>query len=228
VTRASAIALAITLLAIAGCAGNGPRSPSVSSGGSETYRGAPSGRPLAAYAGQRVAVLPLQSVRRDDALGWGAQLGSSDTTLAAVDTAVARAMKERGLGAWVGAAAVARAARMNPTYAPDPHSLPLALLAPAERRPDIPIADPLASQLRTLAALSDARFLLLPLQLRVEPRQQDGKTTGGRAVLELALIDARLAQLLWRGSVSSDVAAAFSPALATEAAARVPDLVVAR
>ena len=152
----------------------------------------------------------------------------ADTALAAIDSAVAHAVKERGLGTWVGSAAVARAARMNPTYAPDPHALPLAMLAPAERRPDIPIEDPLASQLRTLAALSDARFLLLPLQLRFDARQQDGKTTGERAVLELALIDARLAQLLWRGSVSSDVAAAFSLALVTQAATRVPDLVVTR
>lgn len=224
--RASSL-LALALLAATACAGNGPRSPSVATNGAATYRGAPSGRPLSTFAGQRVAVLPAQALRRDDTLGWGT-LASTEAPLSALDSALVTALQERGLGNWVRASEVARLARRNPTYAPDPHGLAIAQLASAERRPDLPIDDPLASQLRTLAALADARYLLIPLQLRFEPRQVDGKPAGGRAVIELALIDARLAQLLWRGAVVSDVAATFSPALVSAAAEKIPDLVAAR
>lgn len=199
----------------------------MATGGATTYRGAPTGRPLATFAGQRVAVLPAQVLRRDDALGWGTR-ASAEAPLSALDSALVSALEARGLGNWVRASEVVRLARRNPTYAPDPHALALAQLANAERRPDTPIEDPLATQLRTLAALSDARYLLIPLQLRFDPRQVDGKPAGARAVIELALIDARLAQLLWRGATSSGVTATFSPTLVSDAAERIPDLVAAR
>jgi hypothetical protein len=48
---------------------------------------------------------------------------------------------------------LARAARRNPGYAPDPYTIDVAPLAPVQRDPNKIIAEPLAGQLRAFAGL---------------------------------------------------------------------------
>ena len=84
------------------------------------------------------------------------------------------------------------------------------------------LAEPLATQLRALVALHDARYALLPVEIRFE------KAGGsGRAVLHIVMLDPRLSRIVFRGDVLGDTAATFSPALAASVAGHLADLVAA-
>src|SRR2546430_5783139 len=94
---------------------------------------APLERPLAAFTGQRVAVLPAQRLRREDPLGWGARITSPRELLGSIDDEIALALGERRLKSnWTFARAVASTARRNPTYAPDPYALAINQIESAE------------------------------------------------------------------------------------------------
>jgi len=187
----------------------------------------PDVRPLAAFAAQRVAVFPAQRIRQADSAAWGARLAEPRAYLRVLDSAFAAALADRGLaGVWALPADVIGSARRNATYAADPHALAVNALLPSRRVSSPPeLAEPLSTQLRTLVALNDARYALVPVELRFE--RQGGPAGAGRAVLRVALLDARSAQVAWAGDVASDTAAALSPALAGSAAVRAADLVAA-
>ena len=88
---------------------------------------------------------------------------------------------------------------------------------------DDPLTEPLASQIRSLVALRDARYVILPAILRFENRD-----AGARGSLLLYLIDTRTSRIRWSGEVASDVSRNFSAAIAGSLAERLADLVVAR
>lgn len=185
-------------------------------------------RPLAGLVGQRVLLLPAQRlVPTAEAAGLGR---GGATLLRQLDGELAFALDERALGAlWSDAGEVAGMARRNPTYAPDPLTLPVP--SAAQWRAGDPVREPLGSQLRALAALADARWAVLPLELRLAAG--DGMA---RAVVRLALVDVRTAQVLWVGETPgaavplSGTAAegdALAAALAARAAVQFTDLIVA-
>ena len=95
----------------------------------------------------------------------------------------------------------------------------------ALRKRDEPLAEPFASQLRALAGVSDARYALIPLDLRFVP---NGPGSSGRAALRLAVVDARGAQLVWVGEVAGDPSSTFGSEVLASLAQRVSDLVVSR
>ena len=185
-------------------------------------------RPLAGLVGERAAVTPVQRLRvADSALAAGISTAEGAAYLSGLDSAIARAAGERSTS-WVFAAAVVRGARRNPTHSPDVYRLAVnPLLAGRRLGPDNALPDPLASQLRTLVALNDARYVVVPAELRIEP------AAAGRArlVLRVALVDARASQLRWAGEVAADLPAASSSALSSPAAAalavRFADLIAA-
>jgi hypothetical protein len=183
----------------------------------------PDVRPFAAFAAQRVAVMPAQRVRQADTAAWGVQMAPARAYLDTLDATLSAALTERGMGsAWALPADVVRAAKRNAPYAADPHALAVTGLLPRRTAPTDDLAQPLASQLRMLVALTDARYALVPVELRLE------KGVGaGRAVLHLALLDARAAQVTWAGDVAGDTASTLSPALAASVAMRVADLIAA-
>jgi hypothetical protein len=83
------------------------------------------------------------------------------------------------------------------------------------------LPEPLASQIRTLVALhDDTRFVLAPAELRLE-----AAGAGGRGVLRLVLIDARLSKIGWFGEIASDTVPAFGPAITASIAARLAGVV---
>lgn len=179
-------------------------------------------RPLSGFAGRRVIVLPVRYLRPADSLGWAASAGKAADYLAAVDEQVAAALTARGMqGLWVFPPEISRSAKRNVGYVSDPHTLAEDWLRPPFRpKPQSLLPDPLATQIRSLVALHDARYALLPIELRFEP-----VTGGGRAVLHLIMVDARASQILWMGDVASDAAPSFSPALATSIAGHFADLI---
>lgn len=174
---------------------------------------------LASLAAQPLIVLPVQALRLSVA-GWSDEVGDPRAYLSTVDDEIAFAVGERGVrGKWAFAPDLARSARRNPSYAADPYAIALDPLAKSERDADAIIAEPLAGQLRTLAGLWDARYALVPVQMRLVP---DG--TGGRAVVHLVLVDVRQARVTWKGDVTGDATRAFSPAVAAGIAGRIADL----
>ena len=195
--------LAALVLAVAACGGGSPETPPP-----------PAPVPLASLAGQRVILLPAPSVdlSRDSAPA-GTPAIDRTATLAALDSAIERALTARGRTVtWVTVSQVARTSRRNASMAPDPYALSWESL----RRPvrmEGSLVEPLASQLRSLTALNDARLVLYPVELRLE---RTGGT--GRASLRVALIDTRRSQVLWTGDVRGESAdGSMGPLLASVA-----------
>jgi hypothetical protein len=185
-------------------------------------------RPLAGLAGEPIIVLPVRFLRPADSLGWAAQVGDPRAFLARLDDEIAFAVRQRGAATkWTWPDELTRLARRNASFATDPHDVAAEPLRPRPgQRPVVEVRDPLASQLRSLVALRDARFALLPVEVRFEPA---GGGTSGRAVLYLALVDARLATVVWTTQIASDTATApTAAALPASLGERFADLVAAR
>lgn len=210
----SGVALA-ALFAIASC-GGAPRNQTQS---------APPGRPLAALAGQRVVVLPVHYLRGGDSLGWGARTGATREYLGGLDDEIAFALKERGFQtAWAFPEEVKRTARRNSAYVSDPHSLAAeGLRALLRTEKDRRVLDPLATQIRSLVGLLDARFALFPVEVRFE------KTPNGSgvALLRIVLIDARASEVTWQADIMSDPSPTLSPALLASLAGHLANLIAA-
>ena len=204
-------AAAVLLAAAVACAG--PPAPNVTPAGTAAVGEAPAPtRPLAVVAAQRVVVTPVQRVVGDGTLGFDA---------AALDAELAFALGERGLGArWTAADAARRMARQNPTFTGDPGAVDFGVARP---KAGDDLQEPAASQLRALAALADARYVVVPGEVRAD-------TTGGaaRAVLRVTLVDTRRQQVLWTGETEGvPLAAVPAPARAARVAARFVDLIAA-
>jgi hypothetical protein len=145
--------------------------------------------------------------------------------LASLDSAIVAELDARGTARlWVMPEALTRSAKRNPAFNSDPHALSAEALRAGVRRTNPRLGEPLASQMRSLVALTEARFRLIPVELRFEP-QPAGAT---KAILRLVLVDARLAEIAWQADVTTDVASPItSAAIVTGLARRVADLLVA-
>jgi hypothetical protein len=181
-------------------------------------------RPLAALATQPVALLPAQYLRLGDSASLRDAIGPSRLFLSALDSAIAGELAVRATATpWIMADALTRSAKRNPAFTSDPHALSAESLRSGVRRTNPRLGEPLASQIRSLVALTEARFGLVPAEVRFEPLPAGGH----RAILRLVLVDARLAEIVWTGDVAIEVAAASTPAVAGGLAKRVADLLVA-
>lgn len=203
--------------------------------GAERGAVAPNAGVLRRFAALNVIVLPTQSVSSGDALGWRGASGGDRVLIPALDAGIEAALGERGLTTWVYSSALQRAARRNPTYVTDPSAVrALEPVRAVIRKPDDSFAEPFATQLRSLAGVSDARYALIPLELRLEPipNATTGRAvlqaTTGRAVLQAAVVDARGSRVVWVGEVAGDAQSSYGPAVLASLARRVADLVVPR
>jgi hypothetical protein len=223
--------VAAPLVALAAaCAGRAaapatPGAPAGTSTGAAAVVEAPAPRqaaaPFAPFRTQPMVVAPVQRLRGGDELGWSQAVGDPRAYLAALDGEIAAVLAQRGVTGWTLAADVERAARRNPTVAPDPHRL---AIEPLLVKGDADLAGPLAGQLRAMVALGGQRYVLVPAELRFA-RLTDGR---GQAVLHLALVDTRLARRLWTGEIRSDPADTFSRALLAGVAGYFADLIAPR
>jgi hypothetical protein len=201
-----------------GCAGK----PAAQS--SATPAPTPIARPFAALAEQRVIVAPAYRISEADPTGWLAQIPRTREYLRSLDDAIGTELAARGLKSqWIFPPDLARAARRNPTYAVDPYALAADPLRAPHLAPADKLREPLASQIRTMIALHDARVVLLPVELRFEK----DRTGQGIAVLRLALLDGRLSEVRWVGEVRSTPSATLSPDVVSSLAAHLGDLIAA-
>lgn len=183
-------------------------------------------RPLAQLAAQRVIVTPAYFFVVGDPLGWSAQIPRPKDYLRTLDDEIAAVLGERGLKSqWIYPADLVRATRANPTYAVDPYTLGANILRGKEVVSGTRLGDPLVTQLRTMIALQEgARAVLVPVELRFEKVDKIAPDQGV-AVLKVALLDGRLGDVRWIGSVRSDPAPTLSRAVLTSLAAHFADLV---
>lgn len=181
-------------------------------------------RPLANLAGQRTIVTPSYYLTQGDALGWAAQVPKPRDYLKQLDDEIATVLGERGLKTqWIYPADLVRASRANPTYAVDPYSIGANVLR-GNVTSGGKLGDPLATQLRTMIALQEgARAVLVPVELRFEKTA----TGQGVAALKVALLDGRLADIRWVGTVRSEPSSTLSRAVLTSVAAHFADLITA-
>ena len=184
----------------------------------------PVSRPLAGMSDQALIVLPTRYLGAVDSLGWLGQLDERQW-LGTVDDEIAFALSQRGAGRrWTLPADLARSARRNAAFAPDPATVAAEPLRPRGRELKPRVPEPLISQLRSLIALrDDVRYALLPVEVRFEAMPEGG----GRAVLNLVLVDVRRSEIAWTTDVASERVDTFSPAVAASLGSRVADLIAA-
>lgn len=188
--------------------------------------------PLAAMVGRPLVILPTQFLAFSTSSGEWESSADNPALLVALDEEIASTLKKRGVEArWTFAGEVAESARRNGGLTGDPYGLSAERFRRAKAS-DAPVSEPLGSQIRRLVAFRDARYALLPVELRIE--SQAGQ---GRAMLRLLLIDSRTARIVWADDVASarsagfaDARAALAPGrfseIARDLAGRVADLVI--
>jgi len=151
--------------------------------------------PTAGLAGQKVSVMPLTLAAAEDTLHWEALIADRRTTLDKSDSIIGSLLTARSPEVtWVGPTELRRAARRAAGLAPEPDQMGTSFLR-ADQLIDVP--DPLRYQLRTLAGLSGARFVLVPagLVFRRAPGSAAGVAT---AELSVVLVDTRVGRVQWR------------------------------
>ena len=180
--------------------------------------------PLEVLAQQHILVLPVQYLTFDDSLGWSTQVPSVHDYLTTFDDELTFAFTEHGLKRrWTFASDIARSVRRNPSITADPYALDAAQIRIGSKPDEWQLQDPLASELRALVALSEARYVLCPVELLFT-----GDRTRGQAKLHVVLIDARRSQIQWAGDILGTPMSKFSPAVAADVASHLADLVAPR
>jgi hypothetical protein len=183
----------------------------------------PQARPLERLATEQILVLPVQYLTFADSLGWSQGAPSTRDYLRTVDNEIAYALTQRGLkGRWTMVPDLLRSVVRNQGYAPDPRALAADEVRYGARAAGWELREPLASQLRSLIALTDARYVLFPVEMRLT-----GAKGVGHAMLHLVIIDARRSQVQWSGDLVGAAETKFSPAIAADLASRLADLIAA-
>jgi hypothetical protein len=77
--------------------------------------------------------------------------------------------------------------------------------------------------LRTLAGFHDARYALIPVEVRFEAGNAAGT---GHGIVRIAVLDVRGSRLVFIGDITGTDAPEYSPALGAALARRFADLVV--
>lgn len=192
-------ATVITLVALAACHKAKPAPAS------------PDARPFDSYATQRIVVTPTGFVR-SDSMGWVQAMGGNRTAARQLDSAIFLALDSRGLAQrWIMPAGLVHTYERNRSYAADPYLLAMEPLRAGTFITAGRYGEPLSTQLRTMIALeADARYVLLPIELRFEK-----VGAGVRGVLRVALLDPRAAEARFVGDVKGNETTTSAAALAS-------------
>ncbi|MBI1808524.1 MAG: hypothetical protein HYR75_01395 [Gemmatimonadetes bacterium] len=190
----------------------------------QTAPGAPTGpaAPLSPFASQRIIVVPVQMLRGDSA-SW-VTAPQWERFRRELDDSIGAALSDRGIGRrWEYASGVVRQSKLNSLYVGDPYAVGAQPLRGQAYKVNDRMPDMMSQNLRTIVALGDARYALVPVELVFE---RNGARQ--RAVLRLALVDARTTTFMWVADAVSDGAATMPAGLAGILGQRVADFVVPR
>jgi len=169
-------------------------------------------------AGVPAVVLPLQSVRPTAGGAWPGGADSERAAIDQLDAEIAFALREEeGARSWALPGDVADRLARNPMIRTDPERLAYHGLL-REPEDHAQIYEPLHGQLRQIAALFDARVVILPLAVWYRPPTEEERLAAteagreglpkGRAVMLTAIIDIRRSAVLWHGLIVGDEAEA--------------------
>jgi hypothetical protein len=179
---------------------------------------------LSGIGGQNLVLLPIMFVRGRDPLGWRDQMSSPHEFLLKADSLMEVAVKGRAYRTkWRFPEQIKQKADESNGLIADPYTLAGAALLPGVWRTDLPLGDPLVSQLRGIVAIENARYALAPVEIHfipyLPPPRAKGDTTTvvtpppdptlkplGIAVLRVMLLDPAATQVVWAGDVISDTA----------------------
>jgi hypothetical protein len=178
--------------------------------------------PLAPFAGQKVSVMPIQFLRVDTTAPVKAQNWAA--VRRELDDSIGVAIAERGIGKkWAYAADIERMAKRNAVYVSDPYSLGAGALRNRAFKPGDQAPPTLINNLRSMIALGDSRYALIPVELGFA-----GAGAEKHPVLRLVLLDGRVGQITWYADLPGVASAGFASADIGALAQRIADLVVAR
>ncbi|MEO8194866.1 MAG: hypothetical protein ABI681_13530 [Gemmatimonadales bacterium] len=154
--------------------------------------------PLTGMIGRQLLVLPAQYVAVANAGGSWDIVPGAVGLLPILDEEVEDAFRKRGVKRnWTFAAEITASANRNAGLAGDPRELGAQGIRRVKAG-DTPLPEPLASQIRGLVALTNARYALLPLEVRVDTRNSERK-----ASVRMLLIDSRTARVAWAEDVEA-------------------------
>ena len=159
--------------------------------------------PTTNLAGQRVMVLPVTLALAAETLDWQEALGERRAMLARTDSLIGALLTERAPEVnWVLPAELRRNAHLSAGMVGDPSQFPTATLR-YEELEEIP--GPLQADLRNLAAVSRARYGLVPAALLWVPADTAAAVRAvvqgsgaGTAELTLVIVDTRLSRIGFR------------------------------
>ncbi len=161
--------------------------------------------PLASFAAMRVAIFPVQLWRADTS-AWSRAVDWT-ATRAALDSSITDVLQERGMGRrWAYSSDVVRSARRNPTYTTDPYALGVGRWRNAAPKAGDELPQIVADNMRPFTALGDARYALIPVELRAD---------GANVVLRLVMADTRGRRVVWAGDLLAPGGATLEGTLAT-------------
>lgn len=168
--------------------------------------------PVGSLAGSSALLLVTGTVVFGDSVGDVADRRAAllESANAALDTALRTGAREV---TWHGLPEQRRVARRNPTMSIDPDRLPTSYLISAAEQ----VPEPLWTQIRTMAALTGARFAVVPAAVRIA-----GTPGALRAEYALIAVDARTGRIVWKGRSESGAALTAELALSRAAHAAVP------
>lgn len=206
-----------------------------SSGAKQEPAAGPAASPLAGLVGRQILVLPTQYLSVANAAGAWDIVPSGQSLLPILDEEIADAFRKRGVKSnWTFAREIVESADRNAGLAGgDPRNLGAAGIRRVKPG-DAPLPEPLAGQIRGLVALTNARFVVLPLEVHLDVRDNERKGS-----VRLLLIDSRTSRVAWAEDVMGEtlrdpqiVSEAMSPygfrLLARDLAAKFADMVVAQ
>ena len=205
-----------------------------SSGARQETATAPAASPLAGMVGRQMLVLPAQYLSVANAGGGWDIVPAGQSLLPILDEEIADTFRKRGVkNNWTFAREITESADRNGGLAGDPRNLGAAGIR-AVKAGDTPLPEPLAGQIRTIVALTSARYVLLPLEVHLDLRDNERKGS-----LRLLLIDSRTSRVTLAEDVMSQtvrdpqvVSEATSPfgfrQLARDIATKFADMVVAQ
>jgi hypothetical protein len=187
--------------------------------------------------GTTVILVPVQSTLPLEDGSWPGMALTEEDALRAMDAELEFAFGERRSAEdWVLPSDLRHTMERNPSLDIKPDRMAYSpLLVPIEDRKYIP--EPLHTELRTLAALYDTRYLVVPIRLSVETESTDAARSGSevaysggdavaparRAYLLAAMVDIRRSDVLWLGEFSGDPGAPDSGSLMATLANRVAE-----
>ncbi|MCG8466700.1 MAG: hypothetical protein MJB57_00620 [Gemmatimonadetes bacterium] len=179
--------------------------------------------------GVPAVLFPVQSTTPTPGGAWVGGMATDRETIELLNAELEFAFgEEEGAESWALAETVEYRLSRNPMIKVDPARLAYHGLL-REPEPHSQIYEPLHTQLRQVAALFDARLVVLPLTVWYRGPTDEERAAAetaedparGRAVLLAAIIDVRRSAVLWHGTIEGDPAEATSRSALTTLALRV-------